>query len=143
MNLYIDCEFNGKGGELISMALVAEDGREFYEVVQIPSNCTPWVFQNVIPILGKKPIGPKAFQAKLRHFLDKYPHPTIIADWPIDIAYFCEWVIVGDYPMCDAPMFKAECMSLPYCPESKVPHNALEDARAIAKAVRALTNHPK
>ena len=35
MNIYIDCEFNGFGGKLISMALCADDGREFYEVVSL------------------------------------------------------------------------------------------------------------
>jgi hypothetical protein len=30
MNLFIDCEF---GGKLISMAIVSEDGKEFYEVL--------------------------------------------------------------------------------------------------------------
>ena len=32
MKLFLDCEFNGFGGELISMALVDENERYFYEV---------------------------------------------------------------------------------------------------------------
>ena len=31
INLFLDCEFNGFNGELISMALVSEHGDEFYE----------------------------------------------------------------------------------------------------------------
>ena len=33
MKLFLDCEFNGFGGELISMALVDENERYFYEVL--------------------------------------------------------------------------------------------------------------
>ncbi len=36
MNLFLDCEFNGFGGELISMALVDEHGLFFYEVLECP-----------------------------------------------------------------------------------------------------------
>lgn len=52
MNLYIDCEFNGFGGQLISMALVAEDGTEFYEVVPLLEEVTPWVAEHVMPVLN-------------------------------------------------------------------------------------------
>lgn len=44
MRFFIDCEFNEFRGELISMALVAEDGREFYEVLPCP-NPGAWVAQ--------------------------------------------------------------------------------------------------
>ena len=35
MKLFLDCEFNGFGGELISMALVDENERYFYEVLPL------------------------------------------------------------------------------------------------------------
>lgn len=136
MRFAIDCEFNGKGGELISMALVGEDGREFYEVVGVPADVQPWVAEHVVPILGKEAIGKEAFQRALIDFIKRAPAPvTIVADWPVDIAYFCDWVIVGEYPHCTAPVFKADILSLPSCPASEVPHNALSDARAIAGGV--------
>lgn len=138
LRVAIDCEFNGKGGELISMALVAEDGREFYEVVRIPEAPDPWVAANVLPILNKQPAGKALFQAKLRAFLAELGDPLIVSDWPVDIAYLCEWVIVGEYPMCTAPMIHAVSMSLPNTPASAIPHNALEDARAICKALPAV-----
>lgn len=52
MRLFIDGEWNSFGGDLISLALVAEDGREWYEVL----DCVdphPWVAENVIPKLGR------------------------------------------------------------------------------------------
>ncbi len=33
MRYYIDTEFNGTGGQLLSLALVREDGLSFYEVL--------------------------------------------------------------------------------------------------------------
>ena len=47
MKLFLDCEFNGFGGELISMALVDENERYFYEVLPC-INPTAWVLDNVI-----------------------------------------------------------------------------------------------
>ncbi len=38
MNIWIDCEFNEFGGDLISMALVADDGQEFYEVLELEND---------------------------------------------------------------------------------------------------------
>jgi hypothetical protein len=52
MNIYIDCEYNGFNGSLISMALVTMDGQEFYEV--LPCDCPDeWVAANVMPVLNK------------------------------------------------------------------------------------------
>lgn len=134
MKLYIDCEFNGKDGELISMALVGEDGREFYEVAQVPQRIDSWVAKHVIPVLHKEPVGAEAFRGLLRQFIAKVPDPEIVADWPVDIGYFCMWCITGEYPAASAPVFKATILSLNTAPKSALPHNALEDARAIAKA---------
>jgi hypothetical protein len=61
MKLFLDCEFNGFGGELISMALVDENEKYFYEVLPC-MNPTSWVFNNVIPILNKQAIDLKEFK---------------------------------------------------------------------------------
>jgi len=65
--LFIDCEFNEFGGDLISMALVAEDGQEFYEVLNLENDWKygSWVFANVVPYLNKDPITKQLFQQKL------------------------------------------------------------------------------
>ena len=136
VRLAIDCEFNGKGGELISMALVSEDGREFYEVVGLPEKLQPWVRDNVVPVLMKEPIGFAEFQRRLVAFVSGTRAPEVIADWPVDLAYFANAVIVGEYPNCSAPMFKMQFLNIPGG-ASLVPHNALEDARGIARVVFA------
>lgn len=57
MKLFLDCEFNGFGGELISMALVDEQGKYFYEVLPCPQPI-PWVQENVMPKLNQAAISP-------------------------------------------------------------------------------------
>jgi hypothetical protein len=42
---YLDCEFNGYKGDLISLALVIDDNNYFYEVLGCP-NPVPWVAEN-------------------------------------------------------------------------------------------------
>lgn len=58
MNWFIDTEFdeNGKTIELISIALVSEDGREYHAVSSEfdPEACNDWVKANVLPRLPLK-----------------------------------------------------------------------------------------
>lgn len=133
MDVFIDCEFNGFGGELVSMALVTEDGDEFYEVLENNNiKLEPWVTENVIPFLHKDPIELKLFQVKLQSFLNRIDNITIIADWPEDISYFCKSLITGP-----GTMIKTESVIQFYIDrnisskDSIIPHNALEDAKAI------------
>jgi hypothetical protein len=130
-NIYIDCEFNGFGGELISMALVAEDGEQFYEVIELLDYITPWVAENVMPILNKDSVSFSVFQTKLQQFLHRYPSVHIIADWPDDIKYFCQALISGPGTRINTPPLTMEILKIDAV--SKLPHNALEDAIAIAE----------
>lgn len=131
MRAFIDCEFNGSHGELISMAIISEDGmRVFYEVVE---HGTPndWVKENVIPILNKQSISLPAFKDKLKKFLDCLPRLTLIADHTADLFYFTQaitgnegWMMVN-YPLelIMDPDISAK--------KSTLLHNALEDAKAL------------
>jgi hypothetical protein len=130
MNIYIDTEFNEFRGSLISMALVAESGEEFYEVLPC-ENPGPWVEVNVLPILKKEPVSILEFQYKLRTYLAQFPAVHIVADWPEDIAHFCNALITGPGMRMNTPALTMEVdRSLEAV--SALPHNALEDARAIA-----------
>ena len=79
MKLFIDCEFNGFQGELISMALVDEQGLSFYEVLRCP-HPTHWVAAHVIPVLNKAAIEKSTFQQRLTAYLMAYTTAHIIAD---------------------------------------------------------------
>lgn len=134
--IYIDTEFNGFGGELISMALAAEDGREFYEVLELPpeGSIDPWVAKHVIPILNKQPVPKATFQHNLLKFLSKYTEVLIVADWPEDLKFFNQMLITGPGRCMSTPgrLYTVLDRNLPDTSEvSKIPHNALEDARAL------------
>jgi hypothetical protein len=89
----IDCEFNGFGGDLISMALVRQDGAALSMVVGC-NDPTPWVAENVMPHLFADPysrsIQREEIPAALTMFLIRDPEPVIVADWPEDIIHFCQ-----------------------------------------------------
>lgn len=140
INLYIDCEFNGFGGELISMAIIDDAGNEFYEVTSIKGKYDDWVEKNVIPHLNKDAIPYTLFQKKLEYFLRNYSIDgfRLIADWPDDIKYFCEAVITGPGYMMAIPSFRADINRNLSSQKSVIPHNALEDARAIRNSFHGI-----
>ena len=135
MRLWIDTEFNEFRGDLISLALVDEDGREFYEVV----GCAfpgPWVAEHVMPILGKLPnhgdyaISRAMLSRSLHRFLRDYQSAHVVADWPEDIAHFCGALIIGPGIRIDTPPLTLE-VRRDLDAVSAIPHNALEDAKAM------------
>jgi len=136
MNLWLDCEFNGWNGSLISMAIVSSDGQEFYEVLRC-DNPVEWVAENVMPFLGKPPIAQDEFTRKLQSFLRRFRDCVVIADWPDDIAYFCKALITAPGERITTPPITLRILTdLPdEAYEAEVRHNALSDARAMKNAL--------
>lgn len=149
MRYYLDTEFNGYGGDLISLALVREDGESIYIVVvqKKPGmvfvnggNCDSWVRDNVLPILMTPgQIAPQeAYMDEVgplvAGFLAGDPAPVVVADWPDDIRYFCEAAITGPGTMIDVPSLSFEVHRVDAYPtdlEGAVQHNAWWDAMAL------------
>jgi len=133
MNLYIDCEWNGFEGDLISMALVAENGKEWYEELGC-ENPVDWVAENVMPHLTKKAVDKSQMQNSLAQFLLSLNTPVnIVADWPEDIERFCALLITGPGERIETPPLSMQIVRIEA--ESVIPHNALEDARGIRRAL--------
>ena len=126
MKLFIDGEWNSFKGSLISMALVPIDGSTpFYEVLEC-NDPKPWVKENVIPKLYNYPISIEAFWDRLEKFLMQYQEVEIIADWPEDIAYFCNALITGPGSRINTPSISMRIIRIDSV--STDPHNALADA---------------
>jgi hypothetical protein len=141
MDLFIDGEWNSYGGDLISLAIVSECGQEFYEVLNC-KNPDPWVAENVIPKLNKEPISLDEFQNKLHEFLIQFDRIHVIADWPEDISWLCKSLIRGPGERLDTPPLTLEVLRVDSV--SRIPHNALADARALRGCYRAMladSNH--
>lgn len=130
MRFWIDTEFNDFKGHLISMAIVAEDGAEFYESLGCESPSL-WVAANVIPVIGIEPVSGNLFRHMLTGFLRRYESVHLIADWPEDIAHFCNALISGPGYRIATPPLTLEIRRDLDGAVSKIPHNALEDALSI------------
>ena len=128
MKLWIDTEFNEFQGDFISIALIDELGREFYESVGC-KNPSPWVAANVMPIIGINNITLKQLQIKLQDWLSVYENIDVIADWPEDIKHFCALLIVGPGIRINTPMLNMQ-VKRELAGVSQLPHNALADAKA-------------
>lgn len=130
-DIYIDCEFNGFGGRLISLAMVSEH-HEFYEVLPEPQIWDAWCFDNVRPVLFKDPISAAEFRDKFLKFLAIFSDPVIIADWPADLFYFFQVLLGDSYPQTVMTPVRTKLREISSV--SANPHNALADARALRLA---------
>lgn len=132
MRLYLDTEFNGWGGQLISLALVPSEGKSFYEVVEMNEQLDVWVRRNVIPFLCKAPVSHNQFQLNLTKYINQWEEIEIVADWPDDIKYFCDSLIAGPGFAIDTPHITF-ILDRSIDAQGKIPHNALSDAEAIKR----------
>ena len=134
MRLFIDTEFNGFGGEFLSIGLVSEDGREFYGALKPSGNegINHWVAENVLPFLGVPHLSKADLQDDLQQFLGQFDELVITSDWPEDHKHFCDLLIVGFGRMMKTPrLVTMEVDRRLHSGNSKMPHNALADAHAI------------
>lgn len=129
--LYIDTEFNGYQGDLISVAIVDRASGTFYASLGCPMP-VEWVAKHVMPALSIPAISLDDLQGHLRRFLSRYPDGIhVVADWPEDIAHFCQLLIMGPGQRIDTPPLTMEVRRDLHTEHSRVPHNALHDAIAM------------
>ena len=134
MRMYIDTEFNEYHGALISLALVAENGEEWYGV-RYCDDPGWWVGEHVIPFLGQEPRRDSELRLSLGDFLRSFDEVHIISDWPGDIAHLCNFLEYrpGERIGPDTMTFEVRRDLPDTNSASEVPHNALHDARALAR----------
>lgn len=139
MNLYLDTEFNGHGGPLLSLALARPDANDtWYGVWTLSSDTiTPWVAENVVPRLDAMhpERGPDDhLRASLHGYLSyiKDDDVHVYADWPADFEHFTRLLCGPSY---DKALYFPCTMHLLVTPDGEpkpaVPHNALSDAIAL------------
>ena len=141
MRYFLDTEFNGWGGALLSLALVPDDGEDLYLTLDWDGVLEPWVERHVIPYLDSVPdsfVSPRMSRADaartISHYLAGDPEPVIVADWPEDIAQFNMLLLTGPGQMVEVPPLTFRFLELSgfsTAANSKVPHNALHDARSL------------
>ncbi len=148
MRYFLDTEYNGWGGALLSLALVPDHGEELYLTLECEGPLEPWVERNVVPYLDTVPDGlasPRMSRIDaartLAHYLAGDPEPLIVADWPEDIALLNALLLTGPGTMVEVPPLTFRFVPLSgfsTAANSKVPHNALHDARSLRDHVLGL-----
>jgi len=138
---FLDTEYNGWGGALLSLALVPDDGEELYLTLDWDGALEPWVERHVVPYLDTVPdalTSPRLSRVDgartLAHYLAGDRDPLIVADWPEDIALLNALLVTGPGMMAEVPRLRFEFLALTgfsTAANSKVPHNALHDARSL------------
>lgn len=151
MHFFLDCEFDGFGGKLLSLALAPRDraSDSLYLLASDASDVQDeWVRQNVVPFyktelpqpaqffeIGRAAFGP-AISSYLSEFSGGMPH--IVVDWPDDLRYFCESLIVSPGQMVGLPAFSSQLVRVDAYPTTlpnAVQHNALWDALALREVL--------
>jgi hypothetical protein len=148
MRYFLDTEYNSIGGELLSLALVPDEGEELYLTFRTDETLVDWVQRHVVPYLDTVPpelqcprLSRQDAAGALERYLRHDREVVIIADWPEDVAKFCDLMITGQGDMIDVRDVTFRLLPLSNfstAQNSKVPHNALHDARALRDHYRAL-----
>lgn len=147
MKYYIDCEFDGFKGPLLSMALVREDGESIYLVWPhaVEEAKDEWVRRHVVPKMWDIPsplpgmAHTKNFGSAISNFMGDDSAIHIIADWPDDIRYFCETILTGPGMMIALPTLNFSVVRVDAYPttlKGAVQHNAWWDAMALRELYR-------
>jgi hypothetical protein len=141
MRYFLDTEYNGVGGALLSLALVPDSGDELYLTLQTSDPLLEWVERHVVPYLdsvSEQLSCPRLTPADAARALERYlihdEEPLIVADWPEDIAQLCNLMITGPGDMIEIrhiAFHLAPMSNFSTAANSRVPHNALHDARAL------------
>jgi hypothetical protein len=144
---YLDCEFDGHGGPLLSIALVGEDASYYLVTDEVAQD--PWVNDHVASVFIKHRcpdyeylVPPNKVGGFLLDWLDDHgadTHPVIVADSPVDIGYFCR-AVSTDADGGWAEVFYRhmtfevhDVESYPTDLEGAVQHNAWWDAMALRR----------
>lgn len=144
MNYFLDTEFDGPGGPLLSLGLVREDGEALYATLRTRTIHDPWVRENVVPVLMSIPnygikyklldVRVETLVAAIVQFLSEDNNPNIVVDWPVDIMYFCDLLMPKPYlmvPINSISFLLCRCEPYPTEVPSAVQHNAYWDAMAL------------
>lgn len=139
MRYFCDAEFNGFGGSIISIALVPEDDAypPFYEAT-FCDKPSPWIVQNVLPVLRTKQITISQLRQLFVAYLSDDPDPVLIADWPEDLAHAATLLTNGRGKRTFENGIQFVLMALSDFQSertSELPHNAYYDALALRNHV--------
>lgn len=146
MKYYLDTEFDGFGGKLLSIALVREDNEAIYIILDynVMQARKPWVKENILPIIYHVPSPMPGMvyvvnyhgeiNLLLRNYFAGDKEIEIYTDWPDDVKYLCESLITGPGTMISTGDITFHIKRVDAWPNdipNAVQHNAYWDAVAL------------
>lgn len=151
MRYYLDTEFDGHNGPLLSLALVGENDSIHIRTTERATD--PWVIANVEPLMEQHDAGMDAevplneVGVTVANFfsLMRDNAPTIIADSVVDIGRFCRALSTatdGGWSSVDYPRIGFEVYDVAAYPTTlpgAVQHNAWWDAMALMRKLELMT----
>jgi len=150
MRHYIDFEFDGHGGPILSLGIVSDHKDGMHATTRAQAN-DPWVAENVMPLMHRHE-APHSFDvdelelgALLRRYIGSDDCPVIVADSPVDIWRFCQCLSTsstGAWASADYPQMRFEVHNIDCYPTGlpgAVQHNAWWDAMALRHALTSKT----
>lgn len=140
---YLDCEFDGHNGPLLSLALTTESGGIHIRTTERATD--PWVREHVEPFMDCHNAGlslevkPNEVGEVISNFFDFIGDstPLIVADSVVDIGRFCRALSTnkeGGWRSVDYPAIGFEVHNVDAYPTDlpgAVQHNAWWDAMAL------------
>jgi hypothetical protein len=147
MRHYIDFEFDGHGGPILSVGIVSDHKDGMHATTRAKAQ-DKWVVENVVPLMNLHH-APYSFYVDeyglgglLRHYLGADACPTIVADSPVDIWRFCQCLSTSstggwasaEYPQILFEVHNVDCY--PTAVEGAVQHNAWWDAVALREKLK-------
>lgn len=144
MRYWFDTEFHDDGYHiaLISIGILAEDGREYYAISSDydKSRATPWLRENVLPLLGDGPAKTRStIQSELASFFSTGGVPEFWSecgeyDWIVLRQLFgslTDWPQTWPYLSMDIEQWRLQIAAPAFPAQAHGLHNALDDARMV------------
>lgn len=145
MRYFLDTEFDGHDGPLLSLALVGDEDGDSIHIRTMERAVDPWVIANVEPLMDSHDAGMSAdvplneVGVTIANFfsLMRDAAPVVIADSVVDIGRFCRALSTGmdgRWSSVDYPIIRFEVHDVGAYPTDipgAVQHNAWWDAVAL------------
>ncbi len=130
-HLYVDTEFNGFAGELISLGIFEPLSLStFYSLVKVPENPHPWVLEHVLSKTeGEEVLGEELTRKSLWDFTKSFDNVVFVADWPEDLGHVA-MLMCGPDGFRPSIQFEMKLIKSRH-QQLTNPHHALADARDL------------
>jgi len=147
---YIDCEFDGHNGPLISMALIGEED-DIYIVTDYDTPQDPWVVENVMPYIDEHN-AERTFTGIKENDVGELLHDMfetllmvqVIADSPVDLMRFFKALSTngeGKWRPSELDRVSGHAVNVdawPCSDKNLTQHNAWCDAKALKIKMREM-----